>query len=37
MQKFHQEYLISHYRYVVCNENVQDAADIITAIIKNHM
>jgi guanylate kinase len=29
--------LISHYRYVVCNENVQEAADIITAIIKNHM
>ncbi|MDD6466609.1 MAG: guanylate kinase [Erysipelotrichaceae bacterium] len=29
--------LISQYRYVVCNENVNEAADIITAIIKNHM
>jgi len=29
--------LISQYRYVVCNDNVKEAADIIEAIIKNHM
>ena len=29
--------LISKYRYVVCNDNVKEAADIIGAIIKNHM
>ena len=29
--------LISQYRYVVCNDNVKEAADIIAAIIKNHM
>jgi len=29
--------LVSQYRYVVCNDNVKEAADIIAAIIKNHM